>query len=215
MKKIAWMLFFALVATSCTGSKSSKGMSESAPQIELSDSDEFTDLDPLATTEPTTDADNDLFALDESAPVNAPVIEDMQDASVSMGEGMGEYKVEKNETLMMIAFKIYGDYSKWKMLADQNQGILKNGVVMAGSKISYQMPSQTFNWSPEGNPYLIKSGDTLGTISSDVYGTTKKWKLLWDNNKPLIKDPNRIFAGFTIYWTEQGKVASSENQFEL
>jgi nucleoid-associated protein YgaU len=143
------------------------------------------------------------------------VIEDMQDASVSMGEGMGEYKVEKNETLMMIAFKIYGDYSKWKMLADQNQGILKNGVVMAGSKISYQMPSQTFNWSPEGNPYLIKSGDTLGTISSDVYGTTKKWKLLWDNNKPLIKDPNRIFAGFTIYWTEQGKVASSENQFEL
>ena len=46
---------------------------------------------------------------------------------------------------------------------------------------------------------VIKRGDTLGTISSDTYGTMKFWRNIWDNNRPLIKDPNVIFAGFTIY----------------
>ena len=53
--------------------------------------------------------------------------------------------------------------------------------------------------SSDGNPYLIKSGDTLGKISNTTYGTIKYWKNIWNNNKPLIKDPNKIFAGFTIY----------------
>jgi hypothetical protein len=52
-----------------------------------------------------------------------------------------------------------------------------------------------------GDKYLIKHGDTLGTISNDLYGTSSKWKKLWKNNRELIKDPNRIFAGFYLYYT--------------
>jgi nucleoid-associated protein YgaU len=56
-----------------------------------------------------------------------------------------------------------------------------------------------FSWAPEGNKYLIKVGDSLGIISDTTYGTSKYWKNIWTNNKPLIKDPNRIYAGFTIF----------------
>jgi len=41
----------------------------------------------------------------------------------------------------------------------------------------------------------------LGVISTKVYdGEKKYWKKLWENNKPMIRDPNLIFAGFTIFY---------------
>ena len=221
MKTIAWTLILTLIAVGCTRTKSAS-VSQQTPQIELSDADTsgFSETDPLAETpadalaaeanalpaESAATGNPEDALLTESAP--APVI-DNDPAPVTLGEGEGEYTVQKNETLMMIAFKLYGDYGKWRDLSARNQGKLKNGMVFAGTKIKYALPSQTFEWSPQGNPYLIRTGDTLGGISGSVYGTPKKWKNIWNNNKPLIKDPNRIFAGFTLYWLELGKVANN------
>ena len=120
---------------------------------------------------------------------------------------LGQYTIEKNDTFMLIAFKIYGDYSKWKELAEMNpeqQGDKLN----AGAVIKFNPPAEKFVWSPQGNPYLIKEGDTLGVISKDVYGIDKRWKEIFDNNKPMIKDPNLIFAGFTLYYIPDRIVAT-------
>ena len=39
---------------------------------------------------------------------------------------INSYKVrDKHETLMLIAYKIYGDYSLWRVLADLNQDVLE------------------------------------------------------------------------------------------
>jgi hypothetical protein len=51
---------------------------------------------------------------------------------------------------------------------------------------------------------MVKHTDTLGTIANSVYGNKKKWKNIWANNKPLIKNPNVIYAGFTLYYTNGG-----------
>ena len=76
---------------------------------------------------------------------------------------------------------------------------LKGVRILAGTQIKYNPPSEKFVWSAKGDPYLIKLGDTLGLISKSKYGTVKKWRSIWDNNKPMIRDPNLIFAGFTLY----------------
>jgi nucleoid-associated protein YgaU len=214
MKTIAWMLLPALLMVSCSRTKSAKSVSQDTPQIALSDADEFTETDPLADTDSSLSIDDSALSTETTEAGNTPVLEDAEPVvssaapvgAVKLGEGEGEYIVQKNETLMMIAFKLYGDYGLWRDLSRKNASAVKNGIIPAGAKIKYTLPSQTFEWSPQGNPYLIRTGDTLGGISGSVYGTTKKWKSIWDNNKPLIKDPNRIFAGFTIYWLEQGKV---------
>ena len=44
-------------------------------------------------------------------------------------------------------------------------------------------------------------------ISKKKYGTPVRWKSIWDNNKPMIKDPNLIFAGFTLYYIPDNSVA--------
>ena len=53
-------------------------------------------------------------------------------------------------------------------------------------------------------------GETLGTISNKHYGVTKRWKDLYENNRPMIKDPNLIFAGFTLYYVPDRDLASDE-----
>lgn len=112
----------------------------------------------------------------------------------------GNYKVKKSETLMLIAFKLYGDYSRWRELKHLNRHKIKGHTVYAGSTIQYYTEGAGFSWNPKGEPYLIKRRDTLGKISNKVYGSFKHWKTLWKNNRPLIKNPNKIFAGFTIYY---------------
>ena len=43
--------------------------------------------------------------------------------------------------------------------------------------------------------YVVKKGDTLQKISSELYGTTKKWKKIFDANKDTLKDPDEIRVG--------------------
>lgn len=220
MKTIAWMLALTLISTACSRNKSAQGVSDETPQIELSDADEFSEVTEsladtdLGDTQPLEATEGPSMA--ETTPNVPDVSMEAAPTVVALGDGEGEYTVQKNETLMLIAFKLYGDYNLWRNLANKNPGVMKNGLIPAGAKIKYNLPSQAFDWSPQGNPYLIRTGDTLGGISGSVYGTVKKWKSIWDNNKPLIKDPNRIYAGFTLYWLEQGKVAgASGSNFEL
>jgi LysM repeat protein len=46
--------------------------------------------------------------------------------------------------------------------------------------------------------YVIKKDDTLQKISKEVYGTYSKWTKIYEANKDVIPDPNRIKPGLTI-----------------
>lgn len=228
MKLTPWLVLLSLTLTSCSGSKSAQKVNEETPQIELSDADEFienpSDDQAAAEAAPETTVTDALTAEDTAAEPAAdepivtddPMITEATEAAavpvVTNEPGtMKQYTVQKNETLMMIAFKLYGDYGKWKELASQNRDALKGSTTTrTGMTLSYMAPAEEFIWNPQGNPYLIKTGDTLGLISKEVYATVKKWKLIWENNRPLIKDPNKIYAGFTIYTLENGREVANE-----
>ncbi len=227
MKITPWLVLLSFSLVSCSGSKSAQQVNEETPQIELSDADEFIETpteQPLAdapaevVSDPLADG-SDGFTDESIVSTNEPLVQEstLETAPVITNEvtteagAMSQYTVQKNETLMMIAFKLYGDYARWKELANMNSGTLKGGTsISPGMILNYTAPAEVFVWNPQGNPYLIKTGDTLGGISKEVYATVKKWKLLWENNKPLIKDPNKIYAGFTIYYLESGREVANE-----
>jgi nucleoid-associated protein YgaU len=117
------------------------------------------------------------------------------------------YHIEKNDTLMMVSFKIYGDYRKWKDIRNWNKEKVKSKLV-PGDVLKYFPPEQKFVWNPQGNPYLVKTGDTLQLVSKNKYGTNKKWRIIFENNRPLIRNPNLLFAGFTIYYIPDRNIAS-------
>lgn len=137
----------------------------------------------------------------------APVIEESSTVSTAMTGQVGNYTVQPGDTYMLIAFKLYGDYRKWKNVADMNPGT-SSAMLKAGQNINFNMPEQPFVWNPQGNPHLIQGGETLGTISNDKYGTAGRWRDIYNNNQPMIQDPNMIFAGFTLYWIPDRDLAS-------
>lgn len=221
MKVVPWLVLLSLSLVSCSGSKSAQQVSEETPQIELSADEEVIEpTEELAatSTEPQTEPQEVADVTAEMEPVvenstlenPAPTPEPVQETVSTEGE-LRTYEVQQNETLMMIAFKIYGDYGRWKEIANQNQDQLKGTLMIRpGMRLSYVAPAEEFSWNPQGNPYLLKMGDTLGGISKEVYSTASKWKLIWENNRPLIKDPNKIYAGFTIYYLDDGREVANE-----
>jgi nucleoid-associated protein YgaU len=108
--------------------------------------------------------------------------------------------VKKGDTLMKIAFEVFGDVYRWREILNQNRdqvsglGQLKPGTVLNIGAEGYVVIERN------GKPYLIRWGDTLIKISDSLYGTPFKWRKLWKNNLRLIHDPNKIYAGFTLYY---------------
>ena len=50
----------------------------------------------------------------------------------------------------------------------------------------------------ESNFYQIKSGDTLSKIAKNFYGDANKYHALFEANKEVIKDANKIYPGQVI-----------------
>lgn len=143
----------------------------------------------LAATESSPSSDVASTSLNESSPQSTGEFEN--------------YSVKSGDTLMRIAFEVYGDLFQWKKIYEMNKdkvsdpNNLKKGVVLKVEKMS----GGSSVASRGDEKYMIKQGDTLGTIADDVYGTPRKWRKLYEQNRSWIKDPNRIFAGFYVYYT--------------
>ena len=46
--------------------------------------------------------------------------------------------------------------------------------------------------------YVIKAGDSLSKIAKREYGNATDWKRIFEANKDIIKDPDKIYPGQTI-----------------
>jgi nucleoid-associated protein YgaU len=43
--------------------------------------------------------------------------------------------------------------------------------------------------------YEVKAGDSLSKIAKRVYGNASAWKKIFEANRDLLKDPDKIFPG--------------------
>jgi nucleoid-associated protein YgaU len=48
---------------------------------------------------------------------------------------------------------------------------------------------------PEAKFYTVKSGDTLSKISKEMYGDMNKYNKIFEANKPMLTDVNKIYPG--------------------
>lgn len=151
-------------------------------------------------------AQSDATASADAAPAMA--------APVAMSGSTQGYMIQRGDTLMKIAFETYGDLYQWKKIYEMNRDKIPDpNNLVAGVQLTLEQPMSPVSIERNGERYLIKSGDTLGTISRDVYGTSGKWKRLWENNSQLIRDPNKIYAGFYLYYTFTPEDEQEKSQY--
>jgi len=52
--------------------------------------------------------------------------------------------------------------------------------------------------APEKQFYQVKSGDTLSKIAKEMYGDANKYPKIFEANKPMLSDPDKIYPGQTL-----------------
>ncbi len=71
-------------------------------------------------------------------------------------------------------------------------------VVMLGNIDGVEQVDESLNiavGNKESKFYTVKSGDTLGKIAKEFYGNAMKYPVIFEANKPMLKDPNKIYPG--------------------
>jgi len=48
---------------------------------------------------------------------------------------------------------------------------------------------------PKENFYEVQKGDYLSKIAKRIYGNPMKYKAIFEANKPMLKDPDKIYPG--------------------
>jgi nucleoid-associated protein YgaU len=49
--------------------------------------------------------------------------------------------------------------------------------------------------APEARFYTVVKGDTLSKIAKEFYGNAMKYPAIFEANKPMLKDPDKIYPG--------------------
>ncbi|MBT4790993.1 MAG: LysM peptidoglycan-binding domain-containing protein [Halobacteriovoraceae bacterium] len=189
------LLFIAFSLVACSSGQSTSEQ-EKQDAMELGDENQFSTEDGVNEEQYSSDTIEELpeeQALEEQA--NDEVA---QQVNINSKDTI-TYTVKTGDTLMLIAFKLYGNYNRWREIKNLNPDASFTNL-KKDQRLAVNKPQQGFTWPPNGDSYLIKKHDTLQTISSDIYSSTKRWHHLYQHNKQLIKNPDLIFSGFTIYY---------------
>ena len=77
--------------------------------------------------------------------------------------------------------------------ADREKIILSlgnvEGVAQVDDRITVVTPE------PEADFYEVQSGDSLSKIAKKYYGNAMKYPVIFEANKPMLSDPNKIYPG--------------------
>lgn len=63
------------------------------------------------------------------------------------------------------------------------------GIATVDDRMTVESPE------PESQFYEVKSGDSLSKIAKEFYGDAMKYPVIFEANKPMLKDPNLIYPG--------------------
>ncbi|MBC3759811.1 peptidoglycan-binding protein LysM [Hyunsoonleella sp. SJ7] len=64
-----------------------------------------------------------------------------------------------------------------------------NGIAMVDDQMTVE------NVEPEAQFHTVVSGDTLGKIAKKYYGNAMKYPVIFEANKPMLTDPDKIYPG--------------------
>ncbi|MEO8933858.1 MAG: peptidoglycan-binding protein LysM [Xanthomarina sp.] len=64
-----------------------------------------------------------------------------------------------------------------------------NGIATVDDQMTVENPE------PEAQFHTVASGDTLGKIAKKFYGNAMKYPVIFEANKPMLKNPDLIYPG--------------------
>ncbi|WP_122517947.1 peptidoglycan-binding protein LysM [Pseudomonas syringae] len=127
--------------------------------------------------------------LDAITPGNANADEVLKDHISKVGLGNPNIQTEVDGGTVIVKGEVASQEEKEKILVTLGniEGVEKVDDQMT---IASSAPAAT-----ESKFYEVKKGDTLSKISKAMYGDADKYQKIFDANKPMLKDVNKIYPG--------------------
>jgi len=75
---------------------------------------------------------------------------------------------------------------------DRLQVVPSSAATPAGSSSA---PAAAASATVQSVFYTVKKGDNLSTIAKEQYGNASKYMVIFEANKPMLKDPDKIYVG--------------------
>ncbi len=72
-------------------------------------------------------------------------------------------------------------------------GSVDDRLEVAASSVS--APASAVSPAQASVFYTVKKGDNLSTIAKEQYGSASKYMAIFEANKPMLKDPDKIYVG--------------------
>jgi len=69
------------------------------------------------------------------------------------------------------------------------------GISSVEDQIIVRNPPVVTPPQPEKQFYTVKTGDYLSRIAKEVYGNANKYGIIFEANKPMLKNPDLIYPG--------------------
>ena len=117
-------------------------------------------------------------------------------------ENLMLYTWQAGDSFAALAQRYYGVAAHASRLRSANEGRSEQSLT-AGEQIfvpSAEAPSTRAKSAEAetyagGSVYVVKGGDVLSSISQKVYGTSKKWKKIYEANQDVLSSPNDLKVG--------------------
>ena len=77
--------------------------------------------------------------------------------------------------------------------AEREKVILAVGNVAGIARVDDRLEAK--KKAPEAQMYTVVAGDSLSKIAKKFYGDAGKYHVIFEANKPMLKDPDKIYPG--------------------
>jgi nucleoid-associated protein YgaU len=126
----------------------------------------------------------------EGSPVTeTPKAEALEQELKEQGLDVQDLKLQVEGDKVRIAGQVPDQATKEKVL-------LAVGNVAGVAAVEEQVTAAAA--APEAVMYTVKKGDTLWAIAKAHYGEGSKFKAIFEANRPMLKDPDKIYPGQTL-----------------
>ncbi len=145
------------------------------------------------------DAGEKLFAA--GAPAPSPAAKpDIATLNATAGAAITHYIASQNLTAQNLSVR-YDGASKTVTVsgvapdqATKEKIVLCCGNVSSVAKVDDQL-TVAQGATPPSTYYEVKSGDSLSKIAKAAYGDANVYMKIFEANKPMLSDPNKIYPG--------------------
>lgn len=70
-----------------------------------------------------------------------------------------------------------------------------NGIATVDDQLRVVPPQPEVAPEPESRYYTVVRGDSLSKIAKEMYGNAMKYPVIFEANKPMLKNPDLIYPG--------------------